>query len=337
MALSYVGSLTLSALAPSVYLSIGEVAISLNAALQGNLALNASLSASPPTLATVLAASANFSAELAAAASAIPPVPNVSFSLSDCATLTANLNASLGLLVTLEGLLAASIGCYAFGYTGVANALGAAVTTELATQWPDGSPSSGASNAMLFGAVSSIAQTQLAAFLGGVPLTGGLAYGGKVGLGIISPVTLNTISQGNTGIQAQLAATAALQASLSVTPPSFAAMISAQAKFYANLQAQASLPSVQFALSATANAAASLSAKFGALCQLGAALERFDATAFVYTYSGAGNALGSAITSALRTTWGDGVTPTSGACSAALLGSIDSTTWTTLQAFFGGA
>jgi hypothetical protein len=337
-ALVYVGSLSLAALAPSVYASIGEVAVSLNAALQGNLALNASLSASPPTLATVLAAAEEFSTQLVAAEVSIPPVPNVSFSLSDCVTLTANLNASFGLLVTLEALLSAAIGAYAFTFAGQGNALGLEVGIELGSTWPDGAPTTGTCNALLFGAVSSVAQTQLAAFLNGLPPSaGGLSYVGKIGLAAMSPVTNAATAQGNAAINVQLVATAALQASLAVTPPSFPTMLTAQAKFQANLSAQAAIPIVKFALAATASAAASLSAKFGLLCQLGGALDRFDATLFVYTYAGVANAMGTAIGTALASTWGDGTTPTSSACTAVLLGATDTPTWTALTAFFGGA
>lgn len=334
MSLVYVGKLSLAALVPSVYLSMGSIGVSLNASLQGNLALNASLSASPPTLASVLSASADFSAALLDAELSVPPVPNVSFSVSDCVTLTASLNASFSLLSVLEGLLSAAVGIYAFAYAGTGSALGAAVTSELATSWPDGAPSSGAANALVFGAASSIAQTQLAALLNGLPSGAGLVYGGKLGLSAISPVTNAAVSQATPAINVQLAATAALKASLSVTPPSFPSMISAQAKFAANLSA---IPNVKFALAATAKAAASLSAKFGNLCALGATLERFDATLFVYTYAGAANALGAALTAALSTTWGDGTTPTSSACTAALLATTDSLAVAAMSGFFNGA
>jgi hypothetical protein len=99
----------------------------------------------------------------------------------------------------------------------------------------------------------------------------------------------------------------------------------------------APLPNVKFALDATASAAASLNAKFGLLISLGAILSRFDASLFVYRYSGLGNAMGADITTELATTWGDTTTPTNSACAAAILGATDSLTFTTMSAFFGGA
>jgi hypothetical protein len=336
MAITYIGSLSFAALTPLVYGAIGTIGVSLNASLQGNLALNASLSVSPPTLATTLIASAEFTAQLAIALAAFPPVPNISFSVSDCVNLSASLNASFGLLVTLDALLSAAVGIYSYGYVGAGSSMGAAVTTALATHWPDGAPTNTSTNAMIFGATSSVAQTQIGLFLGGCPFTGGLAYGGRLGLSGLSKVTAKAVPQGNAGISAQLSATASLQASLSVSPPSIVQMIEANAKFYANLSAQVTVPDVKFALAATAQAAAHLSAKFGFLCQLGACFEQADATLFCYTYSGLGNAMGADLTTELASTWGDGMTPTSGSCSAAILGATDSLTYSAMTSFFGG-
>ena len=93
----------------------------------------------------------------------------------------------------------------------------------------------------------------------------------------------------------------------------------------------------ELGLQASASAAASLSANFGAMCQLGAVLGAFGESLFVYKYSGPANALGSAVTAALATTWGDGTTPTSGACTAAILATTDSLAFAAMSGFFGGA
>lgn len=337
MALTYVASMPLSALVPSVYLSIGQVAVALSASLQGNLSLSASLTATPPTLAIAITDTIEFEAQLGLAIAAVPPVPTVSFDASACAALTAELEASLGLLVVLDGLLAAAIGIYSFGYSGTGTGLGPAVTSELASTWPDGSPTSTSTTAFVFGAVSSISQQQMALFLDGLRFTSGLTYSGKIGLDVLSGITLRAATQGEAGINAQLAATAALQASLAVSVPNLLATLESIGLYLANLRAQVTVPDVSFALAATAQAIASLQANFGLLCELGAALSRFDATLFVYSYSGLGNALGLALTTALASTWGDGTTPTSGACTAAVLGATDSLTAATMAAFFGGA
>lgn len=337
MALVYVGSLSLMALCPLVADALGEVSIALNAAFEGNLAVNASFSASPPTVGVILTELAEFTSQLTTAFGL--GLPMVSFNASMAAALVGKLNAAFGFLATLEVLLAASVGILAFSYVGTANAMGAAVTTELATQWPDGTPSSGTANAMLFGAVSSISRQQLPLFLDGLSYAAGLVYAGKIALAALSAVTLAATAQGDAAIDAQLAGALALQASLDVSVPEPQATLEAMAEYQATLLADGALalPDVQFALDATASAAAGLSANYGAVLSLGAALARYDATVFVYTYTGAGNALGAAITTALASTWGDGTTPTNTTCSAALLGAVDAGTWTALGAFFGGA
>jgi hypothetical protein len=228
---------------------------------------------------------------------------------------------------------------YAFTYNGTANAMGAAITSELATTWPDGAPSSGSCNAILMGAVTPIAQTQLEAFFNGLTVGSGLVYTAKLtALSALTPVTNAATAQGYAAIQAQLGAALQVQAHVQVTPPTLAITAEALAKFAANLTASLSLapPSISAALSATANLAASISAQFGLMVALGATLDRYDAELFCYTYSGAANALGAAVTSALSSTWGDGFTPTSSGCIAGLLATTDAFTWTTMLSFFGG-
>jgi hypothetical protein len=154
-------------------------------------------------------------------------------------------------------------------------------------------------------------------------------------------VTDLAIGQGYSAIQFQLKTALQLLAAMQVsfTPPTLAVTAEALTNFSAYLSAHASLgpPSLQAAISATANLAASLQAQFGLIIDLGLALNRYDAQLFVYTYSGTGAALGAAVTSALASTWGDGTTPTSGACVAAILATTDSASWTVLTGFMGGA
>lgn len=337
MSLSYVALLPLPLLLPSVQLSIGIPAITLNASLTGALALNASLTITPPTVAFYLSALAELQAQLNLGISL--GVPSVSFDVSACAALVLQLEASFALLITLEALLGASIGLYAFTYSGPANAMGAALTGELASAWPDGAPSSGSSNAAILGAVSPIAQTQLRAFFDGLAMGSGLVYTAKLAaLSALSGVTFRATAQGHAAISAQLSAALQVQASVQVTPPTLAITAEALAKFAANLEASLSLapPSISAALSATANLAASISAQFGFMAALGATLDRYDAELFCYTYAGTGAALGGAVTSALSSTWGDGHTPTSGACVAAILATTDPATWAVVTAFMGG-
>jgi hypothetical protein len=336
MALTYVADLSLLALCPSVALSIGVPAIAFSADFSGNVALNASLSVSPPTVAIYFSALEDLLVQLNLAISF--GAPSFSFSVSDVLSFQAQLELALSLLVTLEGLLSASIGVYAFTYSGVANGMGSALTTELATQWPDGAPTTASCNAWIFGAMSSIAQTQLAAFLNGLTVASGLVYTAKLELlAALTPVTNAATAQGSAGINAQLAATASLKAVASVTPPTLAVSAVALAKAAVNLKAQIGVapPTISAALSATANAAASLSASFGLLISLGATLS--GGSVFVYTYSGAADVMGAAITTALASTWGDGHTSTSGDCLSVILATTDSFSAGIVSGFFGGA
>jgi hypothetical protein len=337
MSLAYVAALPLPLLMPSVQLSIGIPAISLNASLTGALALNASLTITPPTVALYLSALVELQAQLSLGISL--GTPSVSFDASACAALVAQLELCFSLLITLDGLLGASIGMYAFTYNGAANAMGAALTGELSSTWPDGVSSSGACNVALLGAASPIAQTQLAAFFDGLAVGSGLVYTAKLAaLSALTPVTFAATAQGHAAISAQLSAALQVQASVQVTPPTLAITAEALAKFAANLEASLSLapPSVSAAISATANLAASISAQFGLMVALGATLDRYDAELFCYTYSGTGGALGAAVTSALASTWGDGHTSTSSGCIAAILATTDPATWAVMTAFFGG-
>jgi hypothetical protein len=337
VSLTYVALLPLPLLCPSVQLSIGVPAISLNASFNGAVALNASLTVTPPTVALYLSQLESLQAQLSLGISL--GAPSVSFTLSDTLTLVASLEAAFSLLVTLEGLLNASIGMYAFTYSGIASGMGAALTTELATQWPDSAPTSTATNAIILGAVAPIAQTQLAAFLNGLTVASGLVYTAKMtAMSSLSLVTAAATAQGNAAIQAQLDAALKVKVAASVTPPSLAITAEALGKFAANLRAQLNLapPKIQAALSATANLSASLSAKFGLMIALGATLDRYDAELFCYTYSGTGAAMGAAVTTSLASTWGDGTTPTTGACVAAILATTDSFTYGIMTGFFGG-
>jgi hypothetical protein len=93
-------------------------------------------------------------------------LPSVSYDLSACATLSASLSASLAVLTTLQGLFGTG-GVFAYTYSGTGAGLGPALTTELATQWRDGTPSSASANAIILGTVSPATWTAMTAFFGG--------------------------------------------------------------------------------------------------------------------------------------------------------------------------
>ena len=145
---------------------MGEASVAIDAQLQGAIALQASLSITPPTIAATLEALATFEASLVAAADL--GLPQVSFDLDACASLIASINASYGFLAALGGLLGdQTVGVYAYTYTGAADAMGGEITAELGTEWPDGFPSSSPCTAIVLGAVDATSEAALSDFLGG--------------------------------------------------------------------------------------------------------------------------------------------------------------------------
>lgn len=339
MALVYKASLPLPLLCGSVQASIGVPAIAISAAFSGNLSLSASLALNPPTVAAYIAALAEIEAQMNLAIGL--SLPSVSFTLSDLLAFQAELELGLGILVTLEATLLASIGMYSFAYEGVASGMGAAVTTELATQWPDGVPTSGSCDAIILGAVASasvVAPAALTGFLNGLTYGPGLIYTGKLGaIADLSVVTALAIGQGESAINFQLNAIAAIMANLTLTPPALSISVAAWARYAAYLRATIALgpPSVSAAVNATANAAAALDAQFSLIIQLGASFG-LGGQLFCYTYSGAGDALGPAITTALASTWGDGSTSSSTACTTAILATTSSADFAVMTTFFSG-
>jgi hypothetical protein len=340
MSLVYVGSLSLPGLCPSVELSLGIPSISLNASLTGSLALNASIALQPPTIALYLSALAQVQAQMTLGVSL--GVPDVSFSLSDTVALSVSLNASFSLLLDLQASLSLSLslgvgaGLYAFTYEGTGNALGADVTSAIGAGWPDGS--SGSCTGIVLAGVSESALVQLPTFLNGLTFETGLNLGTKVAsLGAMSKLTAAASVQGSAAISAQLAATASLAASVSVSLPTLAVDLVELAKFYISLEAQLKLapPAIGVAVAANAKLAANIAANFNAMASLGASLSS-GAAFFAYSYSGTPSGYGTALTSALASTWGDTITPTSSECVAVVFAALDATSALALTGFFGG-
>lgn len=165
MTLAYQGKLEIGAICPIVVTGTADAAAQLQANLTGALALEASLSITPPSVAEQITILTEFLAQLTAGVTL--GVPSVSFNLAACTDLIASINASIGVLVTLQGLLGTA-GVFAYTYDGAADALGAALTTELATQWPDGTPSTDHANAVILGTTDSGVWTDMLAFFGGL-------------------------------------------------------------------------------------------------------------------------------------------------------------------------
>ncbi len=331
-------------LCPSIGASIASPALTLSATLTGALSLNASFTATPPTLGFYLGSAVSglifAGANLAVGASLGLPAcsfgVNISAGISVVADLSVSFSAMLSVgLPSLSGLLSASIGAYAFTWTGPAANLGAALTTELASTWPDGAPSAGACNALILVAPTSVASVLLA-FLDGLGTPGpGLTYVTKLSaLSALSLSTAAALPQASASLNASISAcasiTAAMTPQINVALPTLAFEAAAVAdvaipNLKAAIAAGFQAPSVDVVLSATADLAASAS---GPLATLGLTLGRFDALFGVYTYSGTGTGLGAAVTA--------GITDPSDV-TAVVLATTDAFSWTTLTGFFGGA
>lgn len=331
-------------LCPSIGASIASPALTLSATLTGALSLNASFTATPPTLGFYLGSAVSglifAGANLAVGASLGLPAcsfgVNISAGISVVADLSVSFSAMLSVgLPSLSGLLSASIGAYAFTWTGPAANLGAALTTELASTWPDGAPSAGACNALILVAPTAVASVLLA-FLDGLGTPGpGLTYVTKLSaLSALSLSTAAAMPQATAALNASISACASISAKLtpqiSVPLPTLAFEATAVAdvaipNLKAAIAAGFQAPSVDVVLSATAALAASVS---GPLASLGLTLGRIDALFGIYTYSGTGSGLGAAVTA--------GITDPSDV-TAVVLATTDAFSWTTLTGFFGGA
>jgi hypothetical protein len=347
MALTYVGDLPIPLLCPQLQLCIGLPSIQFSADLTGALALNASLSLSPPTVSIYLAAEVEFALLLGLTVTNVPPLPTVNFDLSVSVSLEASFSLSLSLLLDFElglsfsAFLSAHVALYVATYEGTANQLGASLATNWATQYPDGSPSSATCSAIVLGAASSVAMTILPEFLDGLTWGAGYTQQTIASLSAMLELVTKASTQAQVAIEAKAAAqakvSAALRARGSISIPTPAITLSALATYNANLKAQLSLapPKISAAISATANLAASIQASAGFMASFGALL-RWDGGIFAYSYSGQGNQLGSALRSALSATWGDGTTPTNEPCVAVVLAATDSFSASVLAALFGG-
>ena len=351
MALAYVGELPVPFLCPQLQLCIGLPCISIHADLTGAVALNASLSISPPTVAIYLSAEIEFDILLGLSVTNVPPLPTVQFDASVSLAIEASLNLSLSLLLdfgfglglSLSALLSAHVGIYAFTYEGSGATLGAALTTALASTYPDGSSSAAPCSAVILGAASPVAQDVLPALLDGLAWGPGLSaetlasLGAGMALCAKAETQAQATIQAKAAVQAKVTAHLAARASAGITIPTPAITLVALAKYRAALTAQLSLapPKVSAAISATANLAASLQASAGFMASFGALL-RFDGGMFAYSYEGSGATLGAALGAALASTWGDGHTPSADPCTVVVLAATDSFSAAVLGAMFAG-
>jgi hypothetical protein len=176
----YLGDISIGAMVGLLSSGILSANLALNfqlgqitAQIQGALALSASLSASPPSISGSLTIVANLKASLEAYLTLggfVLPTAAITAIVSLVAQLTAlvaQLKANITLMANLTTALSLS-GVLVYTYTGTGTGFGPALTTALATQWPDATPSTDPSNALVLVATGTAGQVGLTTFFAGL-------------------------------------------------------------------------------------------------------------------------------------------------------------------------
>jgi phage tail protein X len=163
--LELVGELTIAGLCPLVVEANAAVLAELQAKLAGCLSLQASLTVTPPTLAANLELATQLVASLTAAIEV--GLPGVDFQLTVVAALIASIQGQLEALLALQALMGATVIVWEYG--GPASALGPALTSALAVELPDGTPSASAVNGLVVLTPSPETWLSVKAFFGGIP------------------------------------------------------------------------------------------------------------------------------------------------------------------------
>ncbi len=135
MSLTYLGSLSVGVIAPSVAGTIAVTLPHLIAQLDGLAAAVAQLNASPPTIAASLTFANDMVASITAAIALGVQVPTLSVQLAAIAAFVATLSAEVAVLLGYQAALG-SAGIHAYAFAGQANGLGPAIPST----FPGGSP-----------------------------------------------------------------------------------------------------------------------------------------------------------------------------------------------------
>lgn len=333
--LSYVGSINMGILSPLSLTVSAALTAQIVTDLAGLVALTASLTITPPSFALSITALTALEASLTAAIGL--GLPSVDFQATVMLEAIVTLTAELILPLSFRALLEAEAGIFVYGYNGTGRDFGAATTAGI-SRWPDGTAGDVASNALIVATVSPPVWTNVEAFLGILPpsLPRGLTYVAEANLALVCPLCIGACGPIIADLEARLAGAIALSASLAVTLPTFAtSLVSVFELLVTLLEAIAiGLPGVVFQLEAIARAIVAVEAKIALLAELTVSLG--GGGAYVYTYSGPGAGLGTALTASLAGGWPDGASAGLPA-NAAILGTVEPTTWTTMSLFFGGA
>lgn len=162
--LTFIGSQTIGEVCPfAVSALTGAFAVilpKLQAQLAGVLALQASLTVTPPTLAANIDVATKLLAALNASVSL--GLPGVSFQLQAVAALIAKLQLDIGALIFPPLFLVGGIDLYA--YDGRVSEMGGAITASLAVGLPGGTPANGSCNALLMIAETPVIWAAMQAF-----------------------------------------------------------------------------------------------------------------------------------------------------------------------------
>lgn len=164
-----------------------------------------------------------------------------------------------------------------------------------------------------------------------------LTYKGSVSIGGLCPAVVAAQAAVLANLNARIAGLIALQARLSLQPPSFALGLDAAAALKAGIEAAITggvvFPGVDVQIAALAALVATLEAQIALLIP-GAILGAGGV--YVWEFDGTGPELGPLLTNALATQWPDGASPLLPA-NAIVLATTIGATWAAMKTFFGGA
>lgn len=135
MALTYLGSVTVGDMLPSLDAAIGISLPELEIKLSAMLAAAIELNLHPPTIAASLSLALQLVAEIQASISIGIELPSLSLQLSFIASFVAALNLQIGILLAFQASMGTA-GVHAYAWDGEAASLGPAVPTS----FPGGAP-----------------------------------------------------------------------------------------------------------------------------------------------------------------------------------------------------
>ncbi len=339
MALAYVGSVNLGVLSPLSLAVSASLTASLTADVQVLIDLALNFSITPPTFALTIDALAEIAAGFTASLTITPPLPYIDLQAGLMLDVELSLSLELAAMIPFELALdvGANAGIFAYAYNGTGSDFGGAVGAALASGWPDETPASAPSNAMIVATVTPSVWTDVASFFDTIPpeLAPGLTFLAQTNLGLLCGLAVSATGGLIAELKARLSGAIALSAHLAIVIPSIAASLVAFVSLLLTLEAaiEVGLPSVVFQLEAILKATADLNAKLDLLLKL--TLSMSGGGAYVYTWDGPGSGLGPALTSAVGAGWPGGAGADLPA-NALVLGTVTPAVWTTMTAFFGG-